>query len=715
MTRKPTPDILDPVSQETPQADAVALAMTTGDSAVAIPGSSIHFVSLAQVLLNPYQTRLSEDLHHIAGIAASIRATRATLPDTLGLQQLPLGRMVWRRRDGSIDVLEQIDYANPGAVQSLLSDGVFIQLAFGHSRLAAFELLARGFASRFPNHDASADMGLRMAFLAGDPAYTRIPLRIVYLDRLAMWQEAVRENHDRKDLNPLEEAAAMRTAMVEFGLTTAQAGETFGYQRSTAANKLRLLDLPAKALDLLAAGAITERHGRELLRLSGAAGWLATWVGELAQQAADDKLQTVADLNRRITNYIQQNGMPLPAERVSMPMGGFDREIDPPPWPLDDFAPRTDAVRGQCAGCAWLVKFDREPAPRCTDRKCYDTKERIWKERDRERQKAAALAAATAAIAPPPPPSTGSGAESPLAEPVEAEAEATVGWSKNTSGYRFNIFGDSTTPAALIERGLCGAAQCECFKLRMVDDWHVTKGVVRPDPEGAPNAVYVCEDHNRLRAQRRRLEEIEQPQKAADRKQAISDKTAETKAAKAALRELWQEIGADGLSHSQTALAVMAKGLKGYPYNAGDFDGKSLGELWEWLFWYVAEKRAEEIEYSDGKRIERWDAGKVETLAATLRSELAAARPLPAPRPARQPAPGDSQSTGWQDGWEDEDLGWYAMLMAYPWLLTAEDVFRIDSPRVLLRLIEEIDDHEGRGKLWARYNELVSQETGAKS
>ena len=52
-----------------------------------------------------------------------------------------------------------------------------------------------------------------------------------------------------------------------FGLSQEEAAAKVGRSQSAVANKLRLLKLPAEALDLLRKSGATERHARALLRL----------------------------------------------------------------------------------------------------------------------------------------------------------------------------------------------------------------------------------------------------------------------------------------------------------------------------------------------------------------------------------------------------------------------------------------------------------------
>jgi ParB family chromosome partitioning protein len=69
----------------------------------------------------------------------------------------------------------------------------------------------------------------------------------------------------REDLNPIEEARACTLLVEELGLTREDIGRRVGRSRVAVSNLLRLLDLPDDVIDLLAAGHLTEGHGRALL------------------------------------------------------------------------------------------------------------------------------------------------------------------------------------------------------------------------------------------------------------------------------------------------------------------------------------------------------------------------------------------------------------------------------------------------------------------
>ena len=76
---------------------------------------------------------------------------------------------------------------------------------------------------------------------------------------------ALIENMAREDLNPIEEARACAALVEELGFTREQVGRRVGRSRVAVSNLMRLLDLPDEVVESLAAGALSEGHGRALL------------------------------------------------------------------------------------------------------------------------------------------------------------------------------------------------------------------------------------------------------------------------------------------------------------------------------------------------------------------------------------------------------------------------------------------------------------------
>jgi ParB family chromosome partitioning protein len=80
---------------------------------------------------------------------------------------------------------------------------------------------------------------------------------------------ALVENLQREDLNAVEEAEAYEVLIDDHGLTQEAIAQRVGKDRSTVANALRLLKLPAEIRDLVKDGRLDMGHARALLGLEG--------------------------------------------------------------------------------------------------------------------------------------------------------------------------------------------------------------------------------------------------------------------------------------------------------------------------------------------------------------------------------------------------------------------------------------------------------------
>jgi ParB family chromosome partitioning protein len=75
------------------------------------------------------------------------------------------------------------------------------------------------------------------------------------------------ENIQREELNPADEARALKKLIEEFALTHEQVAHAIGRSRATVSNLLRLLDLPGEVTTLIDSRAISMGHARALLGL----------------------------------------------------------------------------------------------------------------------------------------------------------------------------------------------------------------------------------------------------------------------------------------------------------------------------------------------------------------------------------------------------------------------------------------------------------------
>ena len=232
----------------------------------------VTLIPVDQIDPNPWQTRAAEDPAHIERLAASIAET--------GLRDEPLAR----------HIAETQRY----------------QLAYGHSRLAAFRLL-----------DGQA---------ANNGSFDAIPLKLADLSDLEMFEMAVRENAERKDLNPIEEARAMRRYRDEFGKTSGEIGALFGLAESTVRNKMRLADLPEAVRERVAKRDISEVTARSLLTVQRLAPKV---VENLAQELSGDGYETAVAVNRQIDWTLRQEAICMHSKHSGgEPAGGSGL------WPL---------------------------------------------------------------------------------------------------------------------------------------------------------------------------------------------------------------------------------------------------------------------------------------------------------------------------------------------------------------------------------------------
>ena len=277
-------------------------------------------VPLDQIQDNPYQTRHSYD--GIEELAANIQASRRRLPDSLGLIHIPNGREV---------------------------EGGLVQLAEGHRRLRAFRALAEI-----------------------DKLYLYMPVNIVELSDRAMDDLVWSENRERKDLNPIEEALALQRTMAERNLTQEQLAVLRGLARSTVANKLRLLTLPADIRRSIEQGEINERQAMALLPLYqlpekarqalAQPRWGGTSLTSLVKDARKGK--SSADLRTEATLLVERSLY----------------DISEAPWTGHAFADLGGVCSSECTTCPALVRLEEKKKVKlyCPDNDCKGLKIVAW-------------------------------------------------------------------------------------------------------------------------------------------------------------------------------------------------------------------------------------------------------------------------------------------------------------------------------------------------
>ncbi|HIR68346.1 MAG TPA: ParB/RepB/Spo0J family partition protein [Candidatus Pelethousia gallinarum] len=104
----------------------------------------------------------------------------------------------------------------------------------------------------------------RAARLAG---LEKVPAIVKDLDEAQVMEVALIENLQREDLNPIEEAAAIRFLMQQHDLTQEEVSKRLSKSRPAIANSLRLLSLPEPVQAYLRNGKLQAGHARALAGL----------------------------------------------------------------------------------------------------------------------------------------------------------------------------------------------------------------------------------------------------------------------------------------------------------------------------------------------------------------------------------------------------------------------------------------------------------------
>jgi ParB family chromosome partitioning protein len=185
--------------------DSGAAAAPYRDVAPEVPPSELQRIGISSIRPNPFQPRKEFDPAELAELETSLRANGLIQPITV-------------RRSPS---------------------GSGYELIAGERRFRAAQRLG----------------------------WTEIPALVKDLDDRMTATIALVENLQRTDLNPIEEAEGYQRLIDDFSLTQQQVADVVGKDRSTVANILRVLNLPAAVRRMLQEGELTLGHARALLAL----------------------------------------------------------------------------------------------------------------------------------------------------------------------------------------------------------------------------------------------------------------------------------------------------------------------------------------------------------------------------------------------------------------------------------------------------------------
>lgn len=129
-------------------------------------------------------------------------------------------------------------------------------------------------------------------------------------------QIALIENIQRQDLNPVEEAAAYRALMDEYGMTQEALSKAVGKSRSAIANSVRLLNLPDEIVEMLKKGKLSAGQAKAIASADSEEDML-----EIAKLAADGKI-TVRGIEKLAA---EKSDREVKEEKTSLPKTAEER------------------------------------------------------------------------------------------------------------------------------------------------------------------------------------------------------------------------------------------------------------------------------------------------------------------------------------------------------------------------------------------------------
>ena len=146
-----------------------------------------------------------------------------------------------------------------------------------------------------------------------------VPCMVRDMDMIRQMEVSLIENLQREDLNPMEEAAAIRALMQQCGYTQETVAARLSKSRPVIANLLRLLTLPKEVAQMVREGQLSAGHARVLAGLDREEDKVALARETLAKGYSVRQLEQLAALRREAESHGQaahkvKNARPLPPE-----------------------------------------------------------------------------------------------------------------------------------------------------------------------------------------------------------------------------------------------------------------------------------------------------------------------------------------------------------------------------------------------------------------
>lgn len=182
-----------------------------------------------------------------------------------GLDSLiPVDNDSAQAKGGDIEVDINLIDPNPHQPRTSFDEAPLAELAASIREYGIIQplLITRSVKGRYQL--VAGERRLRAAKLAG---LDKVPAIERTFDEQKKLEIAIIENIQRENLSPIEAALSYKQLMEQFGLTQEEAAKKVGKARSTVANAIRLLSLPAEIKQGLMDGKITEGHARSIMAI----------------------------------------------------------------------------------------------------------------------------------------------------------------------------------------------------------------------------------------------------------------------------------------------------------------------------------------------------------------------------------------------------------------------------------------------------------------
>lgn len=174
----------------------------------------------------------------------------------------------------------------------------------------------------------------RAAQIAG---LTELPAIVVDQDDDSSYIDALIENIQREDLNPLDRAEALRRLRVNLGLHSwEEVGQLLGMSRQSVYNLLGLTELPPKVQEDIRSGGLTEKHGRALRQLNRQPDLLTTAYQTIVESglSGDESLTLVRELRHSHEQPVQiiaeQSTLLNTTKEIERLVSHLDSDLDKP-------------------------------------------------------------------------------------------------------------------------------------------------------------------------------------------------------------------------------------------------------------------------------------------------------------------------------------------------------------------------------------------------